>query len=1119
MLLANRVSVSRRFQRAIRIDTDYGDPTALDGFVCPRSCAVILETMAHHVAETGQGAFTWTGPYGSGKSSLAVALASLLNGSGDMREIAASVIGQDTANLVWDALPPKEDGWRVLPIVGRREHPEILVGEALGSSRFPKVSKRRKWTEKQVLDTVTELAQRDPETSGGLIILVDEMGKLLEGVSRDGSDVYFFQQIAELASRSDGRLLFVGVLHQAFEEYSYRLARETRDEWSKIQGRFVDLPVNVGADEQLALLGRAIDSGDRPRSLGSVAAAVAALVNRPASEDLPDLLETCWPLHPVVAVLLGPISRRRFGQNQRSIFGFLNSGEPGGFQDFLRQTDDNSLYTTHMLWEYLRFNLEPSIMASPDGHRWATAVDALERCHAQGGDDLHRHILEAVALVDLFRERSGLPPSLNLLETIFPDVGSDRLQEALGQLEKWSLVISRRFNDSYSIFEGSDFNVDEAVGLVLEPMEQVDFDGLNAIADLHPLVAKRNYHKTGALRWFDLTIGSLSDLQRNPENYRSNRGEAGTFVLAIPRLQESREAASATVSDIVTQVEDWDLVVGLPQRQWDFTSLIRELVATERVRDESPVLQGDRIARREVEARINSLRSYIETELSAALDGARWFDRRGVGEILDRVQLNGFASDLADQRFQESPRIHNELLNRVKPSSNAVAAQNALLRRMAQNEGEARLGISGFPAEGGLYASLLEKTQLHCDTEQGWRFVAPVAGCGDPSNLAPAWKAAVQHLESHRDRAVPLSEIYDIWREWPLGIKEGLLPILSTAFILSQRSRVAVYRQNVFQARLTDLDVDYLARDAVDIQLRWMDLTETARELLSDMADVVRALDPGNKLPDLEPIDVAKGLVSIYDRLVPWVGRTQRLSGNARQVRQLFKQASDPNRLIFDQIPQSLSDGLDLSEEGSLKAISGNVRQGLEELQDAYPTLLRRLSDTLLGELQVPNTSGPMLAELRTRAENVRDLSGDHRMEAFIMRLAQYHGTDEDMESLASMAANKPTSIWVDADVARAELELAEIAQRFVRIESFAHVMGRSDRRHAMAVTVGLSGRPSTFQDVFEVTSLERGEVDSLVTGMKELLKDVGSERRNIVLAALAELSAMYLDQSGRQDG
>ena len=175
------------------------------------------------------------------------------------------------------------------------------------------------------------------------------------------------------------------------------------------------------------------------------------------------------------------------------------------------------------------------------------------------------------------------------------------------------------------------------------------------------------------------------------------------------------------------------------------------------------------------------------------------------------------------------------------------------------------------------------------------------------------------------------------------------------------------------------------------------------------------------------------------------------------------------------------------------------------------------LRDTLLGELQVPNTSVPMLAELRTRADNVRDLSGDHRMEAFIMRLAQYLGTHEDMESLASMAANKPTHNWVDADVARAELELAELAQSFVRIESFAHVKGRADRRHAMAVTVGLGGRPSTFQDVFQVTSLERGEVDSLVQRMNELFEGVGPDRRNIVLAALAELSALYLDQRGLQ--
>ena len=43
MLLADRVSVARRFQRAVRIDTDLADLTSLEGFVCTQSSATVLE--------------------------------------------------------------------------------------------------------------------------------------------------------------------------------------------------------------------------------------------------------------------------------------------------------------------------------------------------------------------------------------------------------------------------------------------------------------------------------------------------------------------------------------------------------------------------------------------------------------------------------------------------------------------------------------------------------------------------------------------------------------------------------------------------------------------------------------------------------------------------------------------------------------------------------------------------------------------------------------------------------------------------------------------------------------------------------------------------------------------
>ena len=82
-------------------------------------------------------------------------------------------------------------------------------------------------------------------------------------------------------------------------------------------------------------------------------------------------------------------------------------------------------------------------------------------------------------------------------------------------------------------------------------------------------------------------------------------------------------------------------------------------------------------------------------------------------------------------------------------------------------------------------------------------------------------------------------------------------------------------------------------------------------------------------------------------------------------------------------------------------------------------------------------------------------------LEAFIVRLARFEGHDEDMEGLAGMAINKPPRNWVDPDIDRASIELAEMAQRFVRAESFAHVKGRRDKRHAMAVVVGMEGRPA----------------------------------------------------------
>ena len=1117
MPLGDQVHILRRYQRAIRINTDLHDDATLDGYVCPRSSAEALDTMARHLQKAGQAAFTWTGPYGSGKSSLVIALAAALSGDEERRKRAASILGKDTTARLWEALPPRKRGWRMLPVIGRRGNSAQVIGEALQAAKLVRKNVPTEWDENRLLATLEEIASRYPRVGGGLVIFVDEMGKLLEAAAEDGSDIYLFQQLAETASRSGGRLVVIGILHQAFEEYAHRLSRELRDEWSKIQGRFVDLVINAAGDEQIDLLARAIQCDRRPNRKSSLAKLVVRQSQRRITPELANTLNGCWPLHPVVACLLGPVSRRRFGQNQRSIFSFLNSAEPQGFQDFLRSAQECDLYRVDQLWDYLRLNLEPAILASPDGHRWALAINVLDRCEPAGGEYLHVRLLKAIATIDMLKDRSRLIPSTDLLKLALDDCGPEKIDAALDDLQRWRLVIFRKFTNAYSVFEGSDFDINEAIDQALEETRGLDLFSLNALPNLQPIVAKRHYHETGALRWFDVELVPTAEVLNLVEQYEPKHGAIGTFLLAIPTQGESESEVRETCRLASEKASEWDIVVGHSQSAWKIPAFAHELIVLERVRKTAPELQGDRVARMEVRARITAMQSSLESQVSAAFDGAHWYCRGLKPKSLLQAELNSLASHLADVRFSQAPKLRNELVVRVRPSSNAIAARNALLRRMALNEQEPRLGISGFPAEGGLYVSLLEATELHKETDEGWRFVAPPNSSCDSFRLAPAWEAAIECLRKNSHRTVLLSEIYGIWSSPPFGIKNGLLPILSVAFLMSQSGSLAFYRDRIFQARLSDLDIDYLIRDPNDIQVRWMDLSANSRRLLSSMADIVRDLDSENTLINLQPIDVAKGLVAIYDRLPLWVGRTQRLSSTAKRLRQLFKQANDPNKLVFDDIPNVLGTDSSGEDKAATEKIAKQVCDGLIELQQAYPAMLHRLRDILLAELQVPNTSEATLAELRERATNIRELGGDHRLEAFIVRIAQFRGTNVDVEGLASLAVNKPPQTWVDMDIDRAEVGLAELAQSFLRVETFARVKGRRDKRHSMAVIVGMDGRPTPVHDEFQIADQDHREVDALIERVDHSLRESGVERRNIILAALAELSARYLDPREEQ--
>lgn len=1091
--MSDCVTILGRFRRSVRVGAAAG-ATEIEGFVCTATAAQALDTTIEHVATLGHTAFTWTGPYGCGKSSLAVVLATALGRAGKSRDGALAALPDGLRRRLPKAMRWSRKGWRVIPVVGRRAEAASVIAEAMPG---PKA------TSDGVIQTLVQLATTEP---CGVLLIIDEMGKLLEHAATGGGDAFFFQELAEAAARSEGRLVVVGVLHQAFDDYAYRLARETRDDWLKVQGRFVDIPISPTAEEQVELLSRAIIS-EPHTAAAEVATVAAALAHGVESGAVEERLSRCWPLSPVVACLLGPLSRRRFGQNQRSLFGFLGSAEPFGFQDFLKSTaaDSGALYDTVWLWAYLRANLEPSILASPDGHRWSIAVDAVERVEERGGEKIEIDVLKTVALLELLRERSGLSATPELTAAAL-QLPLDAARSALDALSRRSAIVFRRHLGAYAVYAGSDFDIENAVNEVRAEMVACDYARLRATGVLTPILAKREYHDTGAMRWFDVDVATLEQAEQRIASFKPSSGAAGLFLLLINEGGAGSGRVRRLAENLAKQIGDQPIAFGLSADSYMLRELSHELVALERVQASRPELKGDAVARREVASRLARVAGELEERLRSGFASSAW----RVPAISDEelrtsgpAGLSAIASRMAAALYPMSPRIKNELVNRSKPSSNAMAAVRALMVAMAANSEQPRLGISDFPAEGGLYASVLERTGLHGPSADGsFAFLSPARDEGD-HRVLPLWTAARELLEDRGSEGISLQDVFSIWRARPFGVKDGLLPVLGLAFLLAERSRASVYLDGVFCSTISDLLADRLLQDASSVRLRLSEISERDAAILRGVADIVARHSLNDEPVTIDPLSVGRQLVALVMNAPPWVRRTSRLGRSALKVRDLAMSAHDPNKFMLDDLPGVAG------EDVAVDAVIAELTAGLEELSGAYSAMLKSLRDLLLCELRMPGEDG--MERLRRRAKSVMGVTGNYRLDAFAARLSTFDDTQEAIEGVASLAANRPPRDWVDRDVDAARIELASLAREFLRAEGLAHVQGRGDGRFSFALFMSDPAREGLVAPEISIDGEELERARALAESLRAVIgANVG---RDVALAAAVELAAVLADE------
>lgn len=260
---------------------------------------------------------------------------------------------------------------------------------------------------------------------------------------------------------------------------------------------YVDIPLLSAADEVLRLLDKSICESEgfiAPDFSDAIANVVDELgkSRRIDRESFESTLTGVYPLNPVSACLLGTITRQSFLQNTRSVFNFLTSQEPFGFNAFLQGTPvepKTALYAPDTLWDYLQTNFEHAIRATASkSHRWAIACDCIERAESLDVPYLSR-IVKTIAVLDLFKAGTGLESSVQVLCAALWPLDTETVVAALTRLTEEKIIVYRKYLNAYTLFEGSDFNLEEAINDALTQIDEIDVGVLRRTLKLTPVIS------------------------------------------------------------------------------------------------------------------------------------------------------------------------------------------------------------------------------------------------------------------------------------------------------------------------------------------------------------------------------------------------------------------------------------------------------------------------------------------------------------------------------------------------------------------------------------------------------------------------------------------------------
>ncbi len=1148
--LSDIFQVKGRFHRSVHLEHDfYSDENLLEGYVVTATAREALGRVVSAL-ENNESSKAWslTGTYGSGKSAFALFAANLLGNS----EQALTLLEQGDTPLykrftnINGNRRISSSGFCPVLISGERAPISLALlrglkqglisfnGISKNSSPLRQIATLLKAAERGTLPQSTEItklfasATRQIRKHGGsgLLLVIDELGKFLEYATHYPAqgDMFVLQTLAEFADRSeDSPIFFLTILHQAFERYAEHAAESQREEWAKVQGRFEDIPFTEPIEQVLRLVGEAIEKPSEIVWKGDLNIVIElGLKPKQINEyEFPQLLEKCLPLHPTVALLIGPLFRR-FAQNERSLFAFLSSSEPHGLQDFLANRHyEGTLVPTFSLpelYDYLNVTVGNKLYTSSNSKKWAEIESAITQLSEPSSMTVN--LIKTIGLLGIVSEPiPNLKASEQLLRYALDDSTKEfdaEFSETLAVLKNRSIIIHRLYNDTYVLWGGSDIDIEAKFH---EAETHVDRKtGLDTNLSIYmptrPLVARRHLFETGTLRHFTVRYTNFENFDANlAESYEDSDG---LILYTLPATKyETEQLHKKAEKSTQTRV-----LIAIPDSIGFLQEAVLEAAKLRWIQQNTPELQKDDVARREFSVRFLEAETDVSRQLKAIFGednetACRWYHNGQQISIESNFARNAYLSEICKQVFNKTPILRNELINRQRISGTATAARRELIQAMLENGHEENLGIIGYPPKMSIYRSLLWNTGIHRENSGKWSFCRPKED--GKTGIIHTWKNIEEFFEECEVKRQPIITLYDRLMEPPFGIRSGPLPILLCAVILHYRTEIALYENGSFVADLSMPVFERLLKAPQQFEIKRFRLAGLRTEVFSKFLEM---LNQPIENENLDLLTIVAPLMRFIAQLPNYTQKTQELSEAAKSLLKVVSEASEPDELLFKQLPESFGFSAFTTEFNDSMALANffnTLQDALSELGTAYDKLLNSLEAMLSEAFSLDETGENLRTELATRAEPLLEVVIETQLKGFIIHLySEGHDFKGWIESIGTFLAKKPPASWVDTDKAQFEVNLSQLVRKFRHFEAVSYDKLQHDESVAETIRIGITTPNENEQErVVSLPAITEEHVNRIEQAIVNIFEEFDvDENPELRLAVLARISKKLMQES-----